>query len=185
MPLHIVLHLPGGDLAVGGGQSDDLVAGGLDGSCLMAVDVSADGGQDALPRTQNGGDDRGVGLGAAHQEVDIRLRCLAHGLYPLPCRLAVFVLAVAHSLDHIRLVELLHHIGMGTLQIVAVEIDHGSFSFIFYLYTFSIISQWGAFVKSYSYLNPFTCTQARTWSTKRWVELDRAFSSLTPMAMRR
>ena len=183
VPLHIILHLLGGDLPLCRRQGDDLVAGGLDGPRLVAVDVSAVGGQHALPGPQNGGDHGGVGLGAAHQEVNVSLRRLADGADLLPGRRAVLVLAVAHGLHHIGLVEPRHHAGMSALQIVAVEIDHGSFSFI--LYTFSIISQWGAFVKRYSYLNPFTCTQARTWSTNRWVELDRAFSSLTPMAMRR
>ena len=133
VPLHIVLHLLRSDLAVGGGQGDDLMARGLDGTGLMAVDVTADGGNHALPGPQDGGDDGGVGLGAAHQKMHVGLRGLAGGLDLLTRRLTVLVLAVAHSLDHICLVELLHHIGMGTLQIVAVEIDHGSFSFIFIL----------------------------------------------------
>ena len=50
MPVDIVLDLAGGNLAVVRGQGDDLVAGGLDGAGLVAVDVSARGGENALPR---------------------------------------------------------------------------------------------------------------------------------------
>ena len=126
VPVHIVRHLLGRDLAVVGGQGDDLVAGGLDGAGLVAVDVAADGGQNALPGAEDGGNDRGVGLGAAHQEVDIGLRRLAGGPDLLPGGVAVLVLAVAHGLHHIRFVQLCHQGGVGTLQIIAVEIDHRS-----------------------------------------------------------
>ena len=124
VPLHIVPHLLCGDLAVGGGQGDDLVACGLDGPGLMAVDVAADGGQHALPWPQDGGDDGGVGLGAAHQEVDVGLRGAAGGFDLLPRGLAVLVLAVAHGLDHVGLGQPDHDRGMRALQIITVEIDH-------------------------------------------------------------
>ena len=129
VPLYILLHLLGRDLAVSGGQGDDLVAGGLDGTGLVTVDVSADGAQHALPRTQHGGDDGGVGLGAAHQEVDVGLRSLTGVLDLDPCGGAVLVLAVAYGLDHVGLVELCHEGGVCALQIVTVEIDHDSVSF--------------------------------------------------------
>ena len=59
------------------------------------------------------------------------------------------------------------------------------FSFILYTTPHHSPDGWICKAGKSSYLNPFTWTQARTWSTNRWVELDRAFSSLTPMAMRR
>ena len=96
----------------------------------MAVDVTADSGEHALPRPQNSGDDRGVGLGAAHEEVDVGLRRLAGGLDLLPGGGAVLILAVAHGLHHVRLVELFQQGGMRALQIVAVKVDHSDSPFL-------------------------------------------------------
>ena len=124
MPIVIVLHLLGGDLAVVGGQGQHLVAGGLDGAGLVAVDVAAGGGEDALIGPQNGGDHRGVGQRTAHQEVNVGVRGLAGCLDLFPCGGAVLILAVAHGLDHVGLVELCHQGGVCALQIIAVEVDH-------------------------------------------------------------
>ena len=130
VPFHIVSHLLGCDLAVVGGQGDDLVAGGLNGAGLVAVDVAADGGQHTLPGAENGGDDSGVGLGAAHQEVDIRLGGLTGQLYLLAGGFAVLILAVAHGLYHIRLHEPGHDSGVRALQVITVEIDHHTAPFL-------------------------------------------------------
>ena len=98
--------------------------GGLDGAGFVAVYVAAGGGEHTLIGAQNRGDHRGVGEGAAHQEMHIGIRGLARGLDLLPGGGAVFILAVAHGLFHIGLHQALHNGGMCALQVVAVEIDH-------------------------------------------------------------
>src|SRR5699024_1342256 len=60
-------------LAVGGAGRADLVAGGLDGAGFVDVDVAGVGGNGRLIGPQVGGDGDEVYLGAAHQEVDVRL----------------------------------------------------------------------------------------------------------------
>ena len=124
VPVVVVLHLAGGDLAVIRGQSQHLVAGGLDGAALVAVDMAADGGENALIGAQDGGDHRGVGQGAAHQKMHVGLRRLAGGLDLFPRGGAVFILAVAHGLLHVGAHQALHDGGVRPLQIVAVKIDH-------------------------------------------------------------
>ena len=47
------------------------MAGGFDGPRLMDGDVPGSGGHNALIAFQQGVDDRGIGLGAAHQEKDV------------------------------------------------------------------------------------------------------------------
>ena len=61
----------GGQLAVDGGAGDALVAGGFDGAGLVDADVAAGGSHRGLIGPQEGGDGGGVGLGAAHQQVDV------------------------------------------------------------------------------------------------------------------
>jgi hypothetical protein len=121
----IVLDLAGGNLAVVRGQGDDLVAGGLDGAGLVAVDVSARGGENALPRAQDRGDHGCVRLCAAGEKVNIRIRRIAGRADPGAGRRTVFVLAIADGLHHVRLGQTLHNLGMGALEIIAVEVDHG------------------------------------------------------------
>src|SRR5699024_6815412 len=61
----------GGQFAVHGGAGNALVAGGLDGAGLVDADVAAGGGDGRLIGTQEGRNGGGVGLGAAHQQVDV------------------------------------------------------------------------------------------------------------------
>lgn len=82
------------------------------------------GGEDALIGPQNGGDHRGVGQRTAYQEVNVGVRGLAGCLDLFPCGGAVLILAVAHGLDHVGLVEPCHQGGVRALQIIAVEVDH-------------------------------------------------------------
>ena len=56
------------------GKGQDLVAVVLDGPGFVDADVAFHRGQDSLVGLQQGGDDRGVGLGAAGQEEDFRFR---------------------------------------------------------------------------------------------------------------
>ena len=129
MPLYIVRDLLGGDLSVVGRQGNDLVAGGFDRAGLVAVDVTADGGQYALPGPQDRGDDRGVGLGAAYQKMHVGVRGLTRGLDLLTGRRADLVLAVADGLHHIGLGQPRHDRAVCALKIITVEIDHDGCSF--------------------------------------------------------
>ena len=61
--------LCGADLSVFGRQGERLVARMLDGSGLVDVYMSGSGSDYSLVRTQQGGDHRDVGLGAAGQEM--------------------------------------------------------------------------------------------------------------------
>src|SRR5699024_4696832 len=73
-------HGCGGQLAVCGGTGDAFVAGGLDGAGLVDADVGAGGGDHRFIGPQEGGDGGGVGLGAAHQDVDGGVRPADGGL---------------------------------------------------------------------------------------------------------
>ena len=124
LPLHIVLYLFGGELAIRGGEGDDLVTGRLDGAGLMAVDVTGHSTYHALPRTQKRGDHGGVGLRAANEEVDVGLGRVAGSAHLSTGTVADLVAAVTHGLHHVGLHHALHNGAVGTLQIVAVKIDH-------------------------------------------------------------
>ena len=124
VPVIVILHLLGGNLAVVRGQGQHLVAGGLNGAGFVTVDMAAGSGENALVGPENGGDHRGIGQCAAYQEMHIGLRGPAGRLDLFPGGGAVFILAIAHGLLHIGLQQALHNGGMCALQIVAVEIDH-------------------------------------------------------------
>ena len=115
----------GGELAPLLGQSDDLVAGELDGSRLVDVDVAGVSGDDPFPAPQERGDGHGVALGAAHQEIHVRLRLFAGGADLLPGGGAEAVLPVAWLGDQVGLLQPFQDAGMGPLGIVAEIIEHG------------------------------------------------------------
>ena len=68
---------------------------------------------------EGGGDDSGIGLGAAHEEVDIGLRAGEGGLDFLRGFLAVVIHAVAGGLLHVGFRELPQDGGVAALQVVA------------------------------------------------------------------
>ena len=67
-------------------QSQNFMSACLDRAGFMDADMSADGSDHALVRTQHGIDHGGVRLCAAGQEVNIRFRCLTGDADLLPCR---------------------------------------------------------------------------------------------------
>ena len=81
-------------------------------------------GQHALPALQHGGNDDGVGLGAAGDEGYVGVRAGAGGADLLPRTGAVGVGAVAGHLFKVGLGQLLQDGGMGTLAVVIFKVQH-------------------------------------------------------------
>ena len=124
MGVQHLFHQGGGQLAVGSGDGADLVAHGLDGAGLMDADVAGLRGDDRLVGPQQGGDDQGVGLGAAHGEVDLR----GGGGEPRPDHigglLAAAVQAIAVELGRAGVSQGLQDPGMGGLAVIVRKTVH-------------------------------------------------------------
>ena len=134
----VLVHLRGGDLAVHFGQGDHLVAGGLHRACLMDGDVARLRRNHALIAAQRRRQEGKVGLGAAHQQVHVRLRGRAGPLNHRPRLRAELVLAVADGLRKVGVQHLLQDARMRALLIVAVETYHCNH--LFYVFSSSVIS---------------------------------------------
>ena len=106
-------------------QGDDLVAGILDGTCLVPGHMTGGSSHYALPPLQHGRDDDGVALGAAGDELHIGLRAGAGGADLLAGAGAVGVGAVAGDLFKVGLGQLLQNGGVCTLAVVVFKIQHG------------------------------------------------------------
>ena len=119
-----VLDALGGQFAVFTGDGQHLVAGALDGVDLVAVDVAGGDGQNTLVGTQNGINDGGIGLGAAHQKVHGGVGGAADLADLFGGGGAVGILTVADGLVHIGVQQLLQDGGMGAFQIVTVKTNH-------------------------------------------------------------
>ena len=115
------IHLP---VMLGEGQY--LMSGVLDGTRLMDGDMAGLHRDGALIVCEHGGDDGGVGLRTAHEEVHLALRAVA-GLQDFPLSaLGIRVVAVAVQLLEIGLDEPLENLGVRTLGIIASEKEHNS-----------------------------------------------------------
>ena len=125
-------HLGGGELAVLGGEGQDLVAHMLQRAGLMGVDVAGLGADHGLIGQQAGADAGVVGLGAAHQEV---YRCVRAGQVFFDLiggLLAPGVDAIAAVGGVVGLRQGLQYGGVGPLAVVVVEAYHSvSPKFIF------------------------------------------------------
>ena len=121
-------HIGGAHLALVGGQRDDLVAGVLDGTGFVGGNVAGGGGQHALPALQHGRNDDGVGLRAAGNKGDVRIRAAAGGADLGFGAGAVGVGAVAGHLFKVGLGQLLQNSGVCTLAVVVFKIKHLIFS---------------------------------------------------------
>ena len=116
--------LIGGNLAVRGGQGQDLVSALLHGAGLVDVDVSAGGAHDALVRAELRGDDGGVGLRPADEEMDLGVRAAEHAADQVRGPGAMRVLSVAQGLLQVGLPERLENLRTAAFQVVAFETDH-------------------------------------------------------------
>ena len=120
-----IFDLLGAQTAGLAGQGDDLVAGGLHGAGLVAGDVAGGGGNDALVMPERCGNDGGVGLGAAHQEVHGDILPAAEGFHPRPGTLGAGVLRVAGILGVVVQSDGLEDFGDTAFGIVAFKAKHG------------------------------------------------------------
>ena len=100
------------------------MAGVLDGTGFVGGHMAGGRGQHALPALQHGGNDDGVGLGAAGDEGHVGVRAGAGGADLLPCTGAVGVGAVAGHFFKVGLGQLLQDGGMGTLAVVIFKVQH-------------------------------------------------------------
>ena len=96
----------------------------------MDVDVARFGGQHPFVTAQQTVDHRGIGLRAAHEEVDFGLRSIAGLADQLPRMGRIGVATVARGLFEVGGQEAPHHFGMGPLHVVAIEMKH--FQRVFY-----------------------------------------------------
>ena len=110
-----VLDLQGGDFAVLPGNCQNLVAGGLDGAGLVAVDMGGIRTDGTLMGPQRSGNHRQVGLGAPHQEMDRQRIVLADGPYFRRGSGAVAIRAVTAGLLQIGLGQSLQDLRMAAL----------------------------------------------------------------------
>ena len=123
-----------GQLAVRGGQVDDLMAVVLNGTGLVGADVGGGGGDDRLVGTEKGPDGSLVGLGSPHQEVDGGLRAAAQAPDSLRRLFAIRIQAVAGGQLQVGPAQGLQHRRVGSGAVVVAEVEHEkrtSFSKIF------------------------------------------------------
>lgn len=123
------VHLFGGQFAVVGGDCEHLMAGGFDGSRLVDVDVAGCGCYDAFVRAESGGDDCGVGLRAADEEMHVDVGILADLADEGACLGADSVVAVAGVLQVGRCRESAEDLRASGAGIVASEVYHCYFYF--------------------------------------------------------
>ena len=119
--LHEMVELGNGKLAVVGRQGNHLVSRGLDGRCLVHVDMARIDGDDRLVGAHHPVDYRGIGLGATHQEVDFGIGCSACHPYFLLCPFAVDVVAVGGRWLIVGVGQMFQHLRVGPVVIVAIK----------------------------------------------------------------
>ena len=108
------------------GEGQYLVPGVLDRARFMDGDMAGLHGDGALIVREHRGDDGGVGLGAAHQEMDFALRAVA-SFKNLPFRaLGVRIVSVAVQLFEVGFGEPLEYLRMGSFRVIASEKNHNS-----------------------------------------------------------
>ena len=123
-------HVGGHQLAVDVRQRQRLAPARLHGAGFVRGDVAGGRRHDALPGPQDLVGHGGVGLRASHQKVHVRVRARARFADALAGGGAHLVGAVAGGLVEVGGGQAFEDRGMGTLHIVAVEVEHrgvGSF----------------------------------------------------------
>ena len=127
------------------GQRDDFVLGELHGAGFVDVDMARVDTDDALVLVEHRVDGGGVGLGAARQEEHLGVGQSAGLADALLGTLGELVEAIGGGSGVIPPHEVLHHLGMGTIVVVAFEGYHLSLRFSFLAF-FSICrsSRWGS-----------------------------------------
>ena len=113
-----------GDLAVRAGQLQHFVTGVLNGSGFVDIYVTGLCGEDALVGLQHRADDKLVGLRAADEKIDFRIRTLAGSFDFLNGAAAIRVRAVAGQGFEIRLNKFLKNCRMRSGDIITGKRNH-------------------------------------------------------------
>ena len=107
------------------GKNEDLMAAVLDGSTFVHVDVCRLGSHHSLVTSQEGIDDRSIGLRPTHKKLHQGIWCLASLTNEFLSLGTIVVGTIAYGVFKIGLDKALHHFGMCTCSIVGSEIQHG------------------------------------------------------------
>ena len=118
------LHQSRGELAVLCADGADFVAGGLDGAGLVGVHMAGMDGNHRLIGGQERGDGHQVGLGAAHQKMDVGVRRIAELADQVRRLLAVVIHAIAAGLFQVGIRQSLEYLGMCALAVIIAEAVH-------------------------------------------------------------
>jgi hypothetical protein len=97
------------------------MAAGLDGACLMYVDVARVGTDDGFAGGEQRVVDGGVGLCAAREEVNIGIGTAARLANLASCTFTPFVEAVGEARQLVGIDEVLQHFRMCTVVIIAFK----------------------------------------------------------------
>lgn len=124
--LHIVSHLLHRELRVGRWQGEHLMSESLHGSCFVDIDVGRVGGDDALARSEQCVDHRGVGLCAADEKVNLSVTHLTGVSDLLLGQLTVGVVAVAAGLLVVGVDETVQDFGLHSIVIIAFKRNHSA-----------------------------------------------------------
>ena len=144
-------HRGGFQLASHMGQGKDLVTGVFHGTGLVGMDVTGGGGDHALVIVKHGGDDRGVGLGAAYKKMHICFRTVTCGPDLFCGGGTVDIVAVAGLGFQIGLQQPLQHLGVSAGDVIIFKGNH-VFSLPFLVLTISIYSGGRFFKKNAKFL---------------------------------
>ena len=117
----------GVDFALMLGKGEHLVAGRFNGAGFVDVDVAGGGADHALVGGQHGADDHGVGLGAAGDEVDVRLGGLTGGTDFFLGGSGPAVGTVAGLLGQIGVQQGLQYLGMSAFAVIISKTVHKNF----------------------------------------------------------
>ena len=124
------LNLAGGQAARVAGQGQNLVAGGLDGAGFVAADMAGLRGQHTLMGPQGSGNDRGVGLSAAGQKMDVHILPAAQGFHLGSGPVADGVGGIAGILGMVFAGDGIQNLRDAPFRIIAFKTQHGNPSFI-------------------------------------------------------
>ena len=123
--LHEIAQLRRIQFAVGSRQGQHFVAARFNRTGFVYGNMTAIGGDDALPRTQDAGDNGGVGLRTADEEMHIRRLTTDGGADTRPRRFAVRIEAVTGGLFEVGRDECIKDGRMAAAEVVAAELRHG------------------------------------------------------------
>ena len=129
-PFHICAEVFRTKLSFVMAEGNDFVAACLNGSGLVDADMPGVGGDDGLVTGQHGVDDHEVGLRAAREEEHLRIVGFTCRADELSRMVAMDIGTVGERLLTIGAHQGLHHLGVGTVVVVAFKRNHGFLIFV-------------------------------------------------------